>query len=738
MKRAVIVGIDRYAAAPLYGCANDAKDIADCLSLEQYDFDCKILLDSQATRAGILEALSTFAYAEEGDTLLFYFAGHGQVLGQAGHLVTFDAQLFDPGISLAHLAQIMESASASYKHVISILDCCHSGSAFTWTNSRPLQADDIEREVSTVNESRCILGACRPEEVALERSGHGAFTAVLTDALLGDAVNWDGDVTLLGIFEYAAAKLSPDVQTPVFKGDVAGTVILGQGFPPRRGRQIDRTELAQTIAKAHQLVDQYHNVQLREMSERGIRLRQGAKNCSVELEAVNKWFNETQQALPDIGRDSDWLTLEVRLREYRKNLSDITIGEETRHGRVLRHLGHGGYGHVWEVETEDGSVLAMKIFHGNELDDEVKVKRFTNGYYNMRKLEHPRIVRVHSMSTAPFGFAMDAIPGENLRHAIDYSDREDTAKLLGLLIDICETVQYAHSQKVKHRDIKPENIIVVRDDSGQLTPYLTDFDLAYHETNRTVTTNIGVGGVINYAAPEQLYQPNAKDARAETVDVFALAQLMFFLVTQRDPSGENFSANMRVLTLSLKYWIDDRAATELIQLYEKSTEKSPADRTQTVADFLLSLRRARLVVEVASGTGDITDEDFCRRVGQNLAPLGQYDATDRECRLTSRSGHVSIVVRLKDVLTPDSIAVDIEFNVDRMMVPEFKSGKAARDAVNVRLDKTFSKDHNVRRQAGNRGAYQVFIRVAKVSLNTEGLTYVTEVISRTVAGIEQW
>ncbi|NEE21531.1 hypothetical protein G3M58_85600, partial [Streptomyces sp. SID7499] len=86
---------------------------------------------------------------------------------------------------------------------------------------------------------------------------------------------------------------------------------------------------------------------------------------------------------------------------------------------------------------------------------------------------------------------------------------------------------------------KPENIIISYGTDGNLEPYLTDFDLAYHETNRTMTANFGVGGVLNYAAPEQLYEPNAKTARSETVDVFSLGQLMFFLITGRDPNPEN-------------------------------------------------------------------------------------------------------------------------------------------------------------------------------------------------------
>ncbi|MEU3914784.1 caspase family protein [Streptomyces sp. NPDC029721] len=739
MNKAIIVGIDNYPDAPLHGCVNDANDVATCLSFPEFDFDCLLLLNSKATRGNIVRALSELAYGqEEGDTLVFYFAGHGAVLGQAGYLVTRDGQEFDLGISLSHLAQLMESASLKFRHVVTILDCCHSGAAFSWTASRPLQAGDIEREVPTVNESRCILAACRPEEEAQEDQAHGVFTTALTEALMGSAVNWDGEVSLLGVYEYVAGAVAAEIQTPVFKGDIAGTVVLGSGFPPREGRPIDKNELSRNLAKAHTLVDQYHYLQLTELSERNVRLKYGAKRCSDALVDLVRWFDDTEKALPDVKRNSDWQALVGRVREFRKNLADLSEGEETAFGRVVRHLGHGGYGHVWQLEGPDGKAYAMKVFHGNELDDEVKVRRFANGYHNMRKLKHPYIVRVHEMISAPFGFLMDAIPGDNLRKA--YVDRSDPEAVIQLMIDICETVRHAHSLQVRHRDIKPENIIATYDaQTGRLQPYLTDFDLAYHETNRTVTTNIGVGGVINYAAPEQLFEPNAKTARSETVDVFSLAQLMFFVITGRDPSGENFTKNVETLTREVGSWIDDRAADALISLYREATAKDPGQRPENVGGFVSALRYAESIIQTASGTDAVPEEDLCRRIGHLYAGMNGYSASEGECRMNSRSGQVEIVTRLKSIVTSGRAVLEIELSVTaNIPVPSLTSGKAARQSINARLDRIVGRFPSVKRSAGNKGAYQVYLTVEEVTMDVSGVSRVAQVISDVVAGIEQW
>src|SRR3954465_7779882 len=122
--------MDRYFDAPLTGCVADANDVAAALSLEQFGFDCEVVLDGRATRSSVLTSIGERAYAgERHEFLLVYFAGHGQGLGDYGHLVTVDGAPHDPGVSLAHVGQLMESAGNNYAHVLAVLDCCHSGAA---------------------------------------------------------------------------------------------------------------------------------------------------------------------------------------------------------------------------------------------------------------------------------------------------------------------------------------------------------------------------------------------------------------------------------------------------------------------------------------------------------------------------------------------------------------------------------------------------------------------------------
>jgi hypothetical protein len=223
------------------------------------------------------------------------------------------------------------------------------------------------------------------------------------------------------------------------------------------------------------------------------------------------------------------------------------------------------------------------------------------------------------------------------------------------------------------------------------------------------------------------------------VDVFSLAQLMFFVITGRDPSGENFAKNLEILTHDLGSWIDDRAAKALIDLYRSSTSKQPSERPQTVVDFVSELRRAESVIQVASGTDKITEEDLCRRIGQLYAGLNNYSATEGECRMNSRSGQVEIVARIRNINSKGMASLELECAVtDKIPVPSLKSGRSARDSINMRLDRVVAKLPGVQRHAGNKGAYQVYFNVNDVTLDVGGVNRVADILAKVVAGIEQW
>lgn len=745
-RHAVVIGIDAYTdpAIPiLRGCAKDANDVAALLSMDQFGFDCETITNADATRSHILEQLGARAYgagspAAGGDFLLIYFAGHGAALGDYGHLVTTDATQLDPGISLAHLAQIMEAAGKHYSHVAAILDACHSGFGITWVGSRPIQPADLTREIRTVNESRCLLAACRPEGTAGETLSGGVFTQSMVDGLLGDAVDFEGQIHLLGLYQYVSKALSGTDQTPVFRGDISGTVVLGSGFPPRVGAPIKNPEISRITAKAHGLLDNYYHLQLRELADAEHRIARGALKCETELVGVHAWFAETVKESPEIARNPEWNALTQRLLDYRQVLASVHAGQATHFGKVVRHLGSGGFGHVWAVEDAQGRSAAVKIFNGNDLDDPIKISRFINGYRSMQRLSHPRIVRVREIIDVPLSFSMDLIDGEDLTDA--YLDRSDAPSVLRLIREIAETVEHAHLKDVLHRDIKPGNIIIAYDEGGVPVPYLTDFDLAYHQTQKTMTVvGKAVGGVLEYAAPEQLHQPNAAAARAVTVDIYSLAQLIYYIITGESPGSDRAPENLKRLRQKLNDWADDRAGAAVLEIYERCTQRDPAQRLQSVRDIIALITEAETFAAAASGTDRVDEDDFCRRVGHIYAGIGAFESSKSSAEMTSLSGEVHITVRVVGASpSADQVSVEVEFNaLGSAPMGNAKSGLAGRERLNQRLDRALKRSFpQARRHPGNRGAFQTFVNLEHVPLSLGGVLSVSNMLGTVVGAIE--
>lgn len=105
--------------------------------------------------------------------------------------------------------------------------------------------------------------------------------------------------------------------------------------------------------------------------------------------------------------------------------------------------------------------------------DEITVERFLREAKITSRLEHPNIVPVYEIAQRKDGvwyYTMKFVRGvtlsKRLRDIARNNELDDKAKLaeriklLGVFIDVCNAVAFAHSKGVVHRDLKPDNIMV--------------------------------------------------------------------------------------------------------------------------------------------------------------------------------------------------------------------------------------------------------------------------------------
>lgn len=273
--------------------------------------------------------------------------------------------------------------------------------------------------------------------------------------------------------------------------------------------------------------------------------------------------------------------------------------------RIVRLLGEGGMGAVYEAEQEEPRrTVAVKMiklgFAGTD-----QLRRFRQESQALARLQHPGIAQIYESNTADTGFgpqpyfAMEFIRGAPLtRHAERH--RLNTRERLELMIRICDAVQHAHQRGLIHRDLKPGNILV--DETGQ--PKILDFgvarlmqaDGAAPDAAPVFQTSLGqLVGTLAYMSPEQvLGDPLEVDTRS---DVYSLGVILYELLSGRLP----YETNHRQLPDAVHTireeeprglgTIDRSFRGDVETIVKKALEKDKARRYASAADLGADIER---------------------------------------------------------------------------------------------------------------------------------------------------
>jgi serine/threonine-protein kinase len=309
----------------------------------------------------------------------------------------------------------------------------------------------------------------------------------------------------------------------------------------------------------------------------------------------DKGFRDLTERIPKLKKVISSLPLGAYQGKKEEKIvvsDDLEVKPTVGRYEILMELGRGAMGTVYKArDPKINRLLAIKtIRFSDEFEDdqlkEIKERFFTEAEL-AGKLSHPGIVAIHDIGEDYdlTYMAMEFLDGEDLEKYCKKGSLLPIRKLLDIIAETADALEYAHNNGVIHRDIKPANIMLLK--NGRVK--VTDFGIAKSMSASKTRSGI-ILGTPNYMAPEQIMGRQI-DARS---DIFSLGIVFFQLLTGDLPfRGDNLNSLFYKVT-QVKHTSPSKINPKVIkpceQILDKALAKNPDHRFQKASDLAKYLR----------------------------------------------------------------------------------------------------------------------------------------------------
>ncbi len=284
------------------------------------------------------------------------------------------------------------------------------------------------------------------------------------------------------------------------------------------------------------------------------------------------------------------------------------IGTTVTHYKILKRLGSGGMGVVYQAEDLTlGRQVALKFLPDDLAEDAAALARFQREARAASALNHPSICTVHELGEEEgrHFLVMELLDGETLKYRIR-GRPVPIEEIVRFGSQVADALEAAHAAGIVHRDLKPANLFVTKRGDAKVL----DFGLAKVTEVRAgqapkmaseaaetelaperLTTPGTSMGTIGYMSPEQVRGTELD----ERTDLFSLGVVLYEMATGKGPfeagtAGAIFDGILnREPTQPGR--VNPDVPAELERILGKALEKDRTLRYQHAADLRADLQR---------------------------------------------------------------------------------------------------------------------------------------------------